>query len=171
MSVLDNPSPAHIRLKLDDLDTKIVQLLHKDGRMAYTEIAKQVGVAEATVRYRVQRLTETGAITIQAYLNPDKLGYRHIALISLNLQDLSQADALAQELASLDSVSYVAFVAGQYDLCIEITYESHAGLLDFLTQIRQRPGVTASETQIVLKLLKSQYSFQVNQLSEQSTEG
>lgn len=151
------------RLDLDALDTRIVQLLHRDGRMAYTEIAKQLGSAEATIRYRVQRLIESGAIKIQAYLNPDKLGYRHIALVGLNFSDLNRAEEVAAELMQSDFVSYVAFTAGVHDLSIEVTFDDHAGLLKFLAQLRAMPGVVSSQTQVVLKLLKSQYSFQIKQ--------
>jgi Lrp/AsnC family transcriptional regulator, regulator for asnA, asnC and gidA len=146
---------------LDKLDVSIVQLLHKDGRMAFTEIAKQVGVSEATIRNRVQRLTSSGAITIQAYLNPNKLGFRSIALIELKLINLDRAQAIAAELVAQDSVSYVAFVAGSYDLFIEVTYDTHEGLLDFLAALRLKPGISNCETAIVLKLLKTQYSFQI----------
>jgi Lrp/AsnC family transcriptional regulator, regulator for asnA, asnC and gidA len=151
------------RLELDDLDKQIVQLLHKDGRMPYTEIAKRLGPAEATIRYRVQRLIETGAITIQAYLNPDKLGYRQMALLNLRCSNLERAEVIAAELSSLDAISYVAFIAGPYDLFIEVTYDDHAGLLEFLSQVRRMRGVVSCETQVVLKLLKSQYSYQIQQ--------
>jgi Lrp/AsnC family transcriptional regulator for asnA, asnC and gidA len=151
------------RLSLDELDTQIVQLLHKDGRMAYTEIAKRLDAPEATIRYRVQRLIETGAITIQAYLNPYKLGYRHIALMGLQVADLERAEAIAAELASLDSVSYVAFTTGAYDLFLELTYDTHEGLLEFTRMVRSMPGVVSSKTEVVLKLLKTQYSFQIQQ--------
>jgi len=147
-------------LNLDELDIQIVQLLHKDGRMPFTEIAKKVGVAEATIRNRVQRLTNSGAITIQAYLNPNKLDFRNIALIELKLVDFEQAQAIASELVNQDSVSYVAFVAGSYDLFVEVTYDSNEGLFDFLNVLKAKPGVSNCETAIVLKLLKTQYSFQ-----------
>lgn len=157
---LSSPN-SYTRLSLDELDTQIVQLLHKDGRMAYTEIAKRLDASEATIRYRVQRLIETGAITIQAYLNPDKLGYRHIALMDLKVTDLEQAETIASRLSDLDSVSYVAFTAGAYDLFVELTYDTQEGLLEFLKMVRSMPGVISSQTHIVLKLLKTQYSFQI----------
>lgn len=149
------------RLHLDDLDKQIVKFLHKDGRMAYTELAKRLQSAEATVRYRVQRLIDSGAITVQAYLNPDKLGYQQIALISFSCTDLSQAHQVASELAQMDSVSYVAFVTGAYDLIIEIVYEDNDELIEFVSKLRSYPGVISSQTQMVLKLLKSQYSYQI----------
>jgi Lrp/AsnC family transcriptional regulator for asnA, asnC and gidA len=160
---MENPSPPSERLSLDELDVGIVQLLHKDGRMAYTEIAKLLGSAEATIRYRVNRLVENGAIRIQAYLNPDKLGYRQIALISLSFTDLMLAKKVAYEMSRLDQVSYVAFTAGHYDLFLEVTFEEHTNLLDFLSELRSRSGITVAHTQIVLKLLKSQYSLQIKQ--------
>jgi Lrp/AsnC family transcriptional regulator, regulator for asnA, asnC and gidA len=149
------------QLNLDNLDIEIVQFLHKDGRMPFTEIAKKVGMSEATIRSRVQRLTNSGAIKIQAYLNPNKLGFRSISLVQLKLVDLDRAKAIASELVDHDSVSYVALVAGSYDLFVEVTYDTNEGLFDFLAALRAKPGVINCETTIVLKLLKTQYSFQV----------
>ncbi|WP_088889009.1 Lrp/AsnC family transcriptional regulator [Leptolyngbya ohadii] len=154
-------NPTSDRLQLDDLDIQIVQILHKDGRMAFTEIAKRVGVSEATIRNRVQRLLESNAIKIQAYLNPDKLGFRQIALIDVKLTDLAAARRVAQELVSIDSISYVAFVTGDYDLFLEVTYDSNETLLNFLAELRARSEVLDTKTTTVLKLLKTQYSFQV----------
>ncbi|GAB4217911.1 MAG: Lrp/AsnC family transcriptional regulator [Synechococcales cyanobacterium] len=157
----ENHSANTETLSLDELDMRIVQLLHKDGRMAYTEIAKVLGSAEATIRYRVNRLVENGAISIQAYLNPDKLGYRHMAMIGLRFADMTLAEAVAQQMRSLDTVSYVAFTAGRYDMIVEVTFDDYAGLLKFLMQLRSKPGITVAESHVVLKLLKSQYSFQI----------
>lgn len=154
-------NPPSDRLQLDDLDIQIVQILHKDGRMAFTEIAKRVGVSEATIRNRVQRLLESSAIKIQAYLNPDKLGFRQIALIDVKLTDLVTAQRVAQELVTVDSISYVAFVTGDYDLFLEVTYDSNETLLNFLAELRAKPEVLDTRTTTVLKLLKTQYSFQV----------
>jgi Lrp/AsnC family transcriptional regulator, regulator for asnA, asnC and gidA len=149
------------QLHLDNLDIEIVQFLHKDGRMPFTEIAKKVGMSEATIRSRVQRLTSSGAITIQAYLNPNKLGFRSIALVELKMVDLDRAKAIAAELVDRDSVSYVALVAGSYDLFVEVSYDTNEGLFDFLAALRAKSGVINCETTIVLKLLKTQYSFQI----------
>lgn len=156
-----SPHLVSDRLQLDELDIQIVQILHKDGRMAFTEIAKRVGVSEATIRNRVQRLLESNAIKIQAYLNPDKLGFRQIALIQVKLTDLVTARRLAQELVAVDSISYVAFVTGDYDLFLEVTYDTNETLLNFLAELRERPEVSDTRTTTVLKLLKTQYSFQV----------
>lgn len=155
------PNPGSDRLQLGELDIQIVQILHRDGRMAFTEIAKRVGVSEATIRNRVQRLLESNAIKIQAYLNPDKLGFKQIALIEVRLTDLIAAQQVAQELTALDSVSYVAFVTGDYDLFLEVTYDTNETLLQFLSELRSKPNVIDTKTITVLKLLKTQYSFQV----------
>lgn len=155
------PNQESDRLPLDELDIRVVQLLHQDGRMAFTEIAKRAGVSEATIRNRVQRLLEFNAIKIQAYLNPDKLGFRQIALVEVKLTNLVAAQQIAQELTRLDSVSYVAFVTGDYDLFLEVTYDTNETLLRFLSDLRSKPEVNDTKTVQVLKLLKTQYSFQV----------
>lgn len=153
--------PSFTRLQLDKLDKQIVKLLYKDGRIAYTEIAKRLDSAEATIRYRVQRLMDAGAITVQACINPDKLGYRQMAHISFSCTDLGQAHLIAAELALSESVSYVAFVTGSHDVILEITYTDNDDLMEFLSKLRSHPGVISTQTQIVMRLLKSQYPYQI----------
>ncbi|MDX2243711.1 MAG: Lrp/AsnC family transcriptional regulator [Leptolyngbyaceae cyanobacterium bins.302] len=154
--VTDNQSQHSNHLKLDELDTKIVQFLQKDGRMPYTDIAKQVGVAEATIRYRVQRLLESGAITIQANLNLEKLEHRNIAAIALLINNPGLVDQIASELCSLDEVSYVVFVTGRYNLVVEIVHDSYEDLQKFLLRLQHIPGLLGFEVQTVIKLYKTQ---------------
>lgn len=161
--VTNSQSQNSNRIKLDELDTKIVQFLQQDGRMPYTDIAKQVGVAEATIRYRVQRLLESGAITIQANLNLDKLEHRNIAVIGLLLSNLGQIDQVASELCSIDDVSYVVFVTGRYNLALEVVYDAYEDLQKFFAQLQQIPGLLSSEIQTVIKLYKTQDSLKLKQ--------
>ncbi len=159
-TLLPPAAPSH-RFNLDSIDTQIVNFLQKDGRMAFTEIAKRIGVAESTIRNRAQRLIDTGSIKIQAYLNPDKLGFRRMALVQLVLTDFQQAEELAQRLTQLESVSYVAIVTGRYDMHLEFAYDTLDDLYEFLAYLRSQSDVVDSETIVVLKLLKTQYSFQL----------
>lgn len=154
----DGQVPSDPVIKLDELDTQIVQLLQEDGRMSYTDIGRQIGVAEAKIRYRVQRLIETGAITIQAHLNLDKVSYRNIAIVGLFLKDLNRVEEIAYQLCEMDNVSYVAITTGRFDLVLEVAYDSHAELLEFKTKLRQIPDIVASEVDIVLRWFKTQYS-------------
>jgi Lrp/AsnC family transcriptional regulator, regulator for asnA, asnC and gidA len=156
------PSSLSNRFRLDSIDMRIVNFLQKDGRMTYTEIAKQIGVAESTIRNRAQRLIDTGSIKIQAYLNPDKLGFRRMALIQLTAKDIQQAEEIAQQLTQFESVSYVAIVTGRYDMHLEFAYDSVDDLYEFLAYLRSLSGVVNTETVVVLKLLKTQYSFQLS---------
>jgi len=95
------PPPA-ARLRdsrpLDETDRAIIRLLQHDGRLPYREIARQLGVAEGTVRLRANRLTRSGALTIVAIADPFRLGYRVLAFSLLNLlraRQQSIIDALA----------------------------------------------------------------------------
>lgn len=159
--VIDSQSQNYTRLKLDELDTKIVQFLQQDGRMPYTDIAKQVGVAEATIRYRVQRLIESGAITIQANLNLEKLEHRNIAIFGLLLSNLGQVDRVARMLSDLDEVSYVVFVTGRYNLALEVVYDSYEDLEKFFVKLESIPGLLTGEVQNVIKLYKTQDSLKL----------
>lgn len=159
--MIDNQFQNSTRVKLDELDRKIVQFLQQDGRMAYTDIAKQVEVPEATIRYRVQKLIESGAISIQANLNLEKLEHRNIAIFGLILSNLGQVDQVAKKLSSLDEVSYVVFVTGKYNLALEVVYDSHEDLEKFFAKLEHIPGVLTGEVQTVIKLYKTQDSIKL----------
>lgn len=159
--VTNSQSQKTDHLKLDELDVKIVQFLQQDGRMAYTDIAKQLGVAEATIRYRVQRLIESNAIKIQANLNLEKLEHRNIAIIGLLLSNLGEVDQVANNFCSLDEVSYVVFVTGRYNLALEVVYDNYEDLQKFFAKVQKIPGLLASEVQTVIKLYKTQDSLKL----------
>jgi Lrp/AsnC family transcriptional regulator for asnA, asnC and gidA len=143
---------------LDDIGKAIVEQLQEDGRRAYASIGRSVGLSEAAVRQRVQRLQETGVIQIVAVTDPLQLGFRRQAMVGIQADgDLS---AVADALAELPEVDYVVITAGRFDLLAEAICEDDEHLLRLVgTRIRALPGVRSAETFVYLKLRKQHYNW------------
>lgn len=145
---------------LDDLSKAIIEQLQQDGRRAYAAIGKVVGLSEAAVRQRVQRLLDQGAMQIVAVTDPLELGFHRQAMVGIKAE--GQLDAIADELAEMEEIDYVVITAGSFDLLAEVVCESDEHLLEVLSQrIRSIPGVKVTETFVYLKLRKQTYSWGV----------
>ena len=145
-------------VSLDAVDQQIITLLHGDGRMAFTEIAKRVGIPEATARYRVQRLLQSDMITIQAWPNPDKLGIPHMIVVWVSASS-DHIDSVADALAQMPEVRFVATTAGRYNVVADVNYGAHSELIQFFSKLNQIQGVQNYESEMVLRLIKSEYSY------------
>jgi Lrp/AsnC family transcriptional regulator, regulator for asnA, asnC and gidA len=142
---------------LDDISKQIIEQLQADGRRSYAAIGKAVGLSEAAVRQRVQRLQEAGVMQIVAVTDPLTLGFRRQAMIAVKSDgDLKE---VADKLASIQEIDYVVITAGSFDLLLEVVCEDDDHLLDILSMVRGVPSVTSTETFVYLKLRKQTYSW------------
>jgi Lrp/AsnC family transcriptional regulator, regulator for asnA, asnC and gidA len=142
---------------LDDISKRIIEQLQVDGRQSYAAIGKAVGLSEAAVRQRVQRLQETGVMQIVAVTDPLTLGFRRQAMIGLKCDgDLAK---VADDLAAMEEIDYVVITAGSFDLLLEVVCEDDDHLLQILSQVRGVPSVTSTETLVYLKLRKQTYTW------------
>jgi len=142
---------------LDDISKRIIEQLQVDGRRSYAAIGKAVGLSEAAVRQRVQRLHETGVMQIVAVTDPLTLGFRRQAMIGLKCEgDLTK---VADELADMDEIDYVVLTAGSFDLLLEVVCEDDDHLLEILSRVRGVPSVVSTETFVYLKLRKQTYTW------------
>lgn len=148
----------HAPVTLDATSKRIVEQLQQDGRRAYATIAKAVGLSEAAVRQRVQRLLDAGVMEIVAVTDPLRVGFQRQAMVGLKIEgDLREA---ARRLAELDEVDYVVVCAGSFDLIVEVVCENDDHLLSILNDhIRTIPGVTNTETFVYLRLEKQTYTW------------
>jgi Lrp/AsnC family transcriptional regulator for asnA, asnC and gidA len=142
---------------LDDLSKQIIEQLQQDGRRSYAAIGKIVGLSEAAVRQRVQRLIDSGVMQIVAVTDPMSLGFRRQTMIGLRCT--GDLELVAGQLAAMDEIDYVVITAGSFDLLIEVVCEDDDQLLEILTRIRSLPSVTTTETFVYLKLRKQTYSW------------
>lgn len=144
--------------RLDDISKSIIEVLQVDGRASYATIAKEVGLSEAAVRQRVQRLLDAGIMQIVAVTDPIQVGFRRQAMIGIRVSgDMS---AVGDALTEMPEVDYVVTTAGSFDLLAEVVCEDDEQLLDLLsTRIRVLPGVRSTETFVYLKLNKQHYNW------------
>ncbi|HEY4568530.1 MAG TPA: Lrp/AsnC family transcriptional regulator [Kribbella sp.] len=145
---------------LDDISKAIIEQLQLDGRRSYAAIGKAVGLSEAAVRQRVQRLTDAGVMQVVAVTDPLELGFDRQAMIGIKAE--GALEPIADELAKMDEVEYVVVTAGSFDILAEVLCESDEHLLQVLSErVRQIEGVKATETFVYLKLVKQTYSWGV----------
>jgi Lrp/AsnC family transcriptional regulator for asnA, asnC and gidA len=146
------------RPPLDQVSKAIIDALQRDGRRSYSGIAESVGLSEAAVRQRVNRLVEAGVMQIVAVTDPRELGFGREAMIGICCSGNSAATA--DKLAAIDAINYVVLTAGRFDLVVEVVCEDDARLLEILnTQIRTLPDVYQAETLVYLKTVKQQYNW------------
>ena len=143
---------------LDDVAKAIIEQLQQEGRRPYAAIGKAVGLSEAAVRQRVQRLVDSGVIQIVAVTDPLTVGFPRAAMIGIRCE--GDMTVVADQLESLTEVSYLVITAGQYDLLVEVVCENDDHLLEIITKhIRSIPGVVHTETFVYLKLRKQIYTW------------
>lgn len=143
---------------LDNVSKAIIEQLQEDGRRSYAEIGKAVGLSEAAVRQRVQKLTEAGVMQVVAVTDPMQLGFYRQAMIGVRVKGDSRL--VAQQLADIPAVDYVVLTAGSFDVLAEIVCENDDELIELLNErIRRIEGVQATETFVYLKLQKQFYNW------------
>ncbi|KQQ50237.1 MULTISPECIES: Lrp/AsnC family transcriptional regulator [unclassified Plantibacter] len=142
----------------DDTSKAIIEQLQTDGRRSYAEIGKAVGLSEAAVRQRVQKLTESGVIQIVAVTDPMQLGFTRQAMIGVRVA--GDTRVVADRLAGLAAVDYVVLTAGSFDLLVEVVCEDDEELIALLNDdIRTIDGVAGTETFVYLRLHKQLYDW------------
>mgnify|MGYP003609383971 FL=1 len=142
-------------VQLDEMSKAIIEKLQQDGRRSYAGIGKSVGLSEAAVRQRVQRLVDSGVMQIVAVTDPMQMGFTRQAMIGIRCQ--GDTTKIAERLALIDSVAYVVLTAGSFDIITEVVCSDDEELLEMLnTEIRAVPGVVTTETLVYLKLVKQQ---------------
>jgi Lrp/AsnC family transcriptional regulator for asnA, asnC and gidA len=141
------------------LDKRIIEHLQQDGRRPFTQIAADLGVSEAAVRARTNRLVERGILQVVGVTDPLKLGFQQQAMIGVRCESnrlLEVADAVS----AFPEVDYVVITAGPFDLLIEVVCEDNEALLQFLTEkLRAVEGVRETETFVYLRMVKQTYQW------------
>ena len=155
MATRESRLAAHL---LDDTSKAIIEQLQQDGRRPYATIGKAVGLSEAAVRQRVQRLVDAGVMQIVAVTDPMQLGFERQAMIGIRVE--GDLESVADKLAAMSEVDYLVITAGSYDILIEVVCTDDDHLLEVLNRrIRAIPGVRDTEASVYLKLRKQIYSW------------
>ena len=143
---------------LDEANRAIIEALQRDGRLPYGTIADEVGLSEAAVRRRVQRLREAGVMQIVGVTDPLQLGFHRQAMVGVRVE--GDVRLVADKLSELEEVDYVVMCAGSFDLLVEVVCEDDDALFRLLNDsVRSIPGVRSTESFVYLKLAKQTYSW------------
>jgi Lrp/AsnC family transcriptional regulator, regulator for asnA, asnC and gidA len=142
----------------DEVSKAIIEQLQADGRRPYSTIGKAVGLSEAAVRQRVQKLIDGGVMQIVAVTDPMQVGFARQAMIAISAS--GDIEAIAEALAKIDEVDYIVVTAGSVDLLVEVVVEDDEHLLRLVNhQIRAIDGITRTESFLYLKLVKQTYNW------------
>jgi Lrp/AsnC family transcriptional regulator for asnA, asnC and gidA len=143
---------------LDEVNKAIVEELQQDGRRTYGSIAGAVGLSEAAVRQRVQKMREAGVIQIVAVTDPMQVGFRSQAMVGIRAD--GDTRMVAERLAAVPDIAYVVMCTGSFDILVELVCEDEDALLELLNGvIRLIPGVRDTESFMYLKLTKQTYTW------------
>jgi Lrp/AsnC family transcriptional regulator for asnA, asnC and gidA len=144
-------------LVLDDVSRAIIEQLQEDGRRPYARIAAAVGLSEAAVRQRVQRLLDAGTVQIVGVTDPMQVGFSRQAMVGVRTR--GDTRKIADALAAFDEVDYVVITAGSFDILVEVVCEDDDRLLETVSRIRDVDGVESTETFVYLGLRKQSYAW------------
>ena len=133
---------------IDKLDKRILDIMKKDSRRPYVEIAEKLGVSEGTVRSRVHRMTEDGIIrgfTIKTSSKNVK------ALVEIKVDVNTDTEHIAKDLANYDGVTEVLEITGDQDIIAIVDVESSQSLNDLIDRVRKYSNVRSTMTRLILK--------------------
>jgi Lrp/AsnC family transcriptional regulator for asnA, asnC and gidA len=141
--------------ELDELDFRILSQLQKDGRKSFTDIADELSVSVGTVRNRVTWLMETKTIQIIGRVDPEKIGFHAYAHIFLNVRPASQIIPVAEKIAELPEVSFLAMISGGYDLEVNVMCRNNEHLIWLMNEkIHRIKGVFETSTNMYFRVFK-----------------
>ncbi|MBR7824879.1 Lrp/AsnC family transcriptional regulator [Actinospica sp. MGRD01-02] len=143
---------------MDPVSKAIIEQLQQDGRRSYATIAKAVGLSEAAVRQRVQRLLDSEVMQVVAVTDPLTVGFNRQAMIGIRCE--GDIEPVAETLSAMEEVAYVVATAGSFDLMAEVVAEDDDQLLYIINKrIRAIPQVRSTESFVYLKLHKQTYTW------------
>jgi Lrp/AsnC family transcriptional regulator for asnA, asnC and gidA len=134
--------------KIDQLDRKILQIITKNARMPFKDVAEECGVSRAAIHQRVQRLIDIDVITGSGYtVNPKMLGFQMCAYIGITLERGSMYKEVVQELEKIHEIVESQYTLGSYTILIKLYAKNDEHLMELLNgRIQEIPGVATTET-------------------------
>ena len=151
-----NKSTDNLSGLLDEHDIAIIAQLRNDGRMAYRAIAEIVGLSEAAVRQRVNRLVNNDICQITAVMDPKALGLNAVASVGMKVN--GDLDKIADKISTIKQVEYIILTAGMFDLMAELVCKDYEELLSVLRELRSLPEIQTTELNLILETRKLVYN-------------
>jgi len=141
--------------QLDAFDQSLVQLLKKDGRMSFTDIASLLDVSVSTVRNRYNKLVDEGMLHILGWVDPTKTGFNSYNRVTIEVSPSSMIVSVAQELMKIKEVSFLALTSGPSDIEINLICRDNRHLLEIMqTKIFNIEGVQNTDSTIYYNVYK-----------------
>jgi Lrp/AsnC family transcriptional regulator for asnA, asnC and gidA len=154
---MDNTNGILYSQDLDKIDLQIMDALREDGRIAFAQIADQLGVSPGMIRMRYNRMVEMGFLKVVAITNPLRMGYEAMAMIGIRTEGQKMLE-VAEKIAEFEEVVYLIVTSGRFDIIAEVFCRDHADLLRFLTEkLYCIEGVRETESFLQLKIVKEVY--------------
>ena len=148
-----------MKKKIDNIDGKIIALLQMDGRMPNKRIAEKVGIAESTVRSRLDKLIKNRLIRIVAVSEPFDLGFEIAGNIKINI-DIKKVDNVLKKLKDMKEIWYAVMTTGRIDIDADFIVESREELRTLiLDKINKIDGVNTTETAMIVEFIKKEYTW------------
>jgi Lrp/AsnC family transcriptional regulator for asnA, asnC and gidA len=159
------PNPSRTPVRLDDADRRIIAALQTDGRRPYSRIAEAIGVSESVVRYRVGRLEQAGILQVVGIADPLKIGFDLMAMIGIKVTPGHVAH-VCEAVTAFPETSYVAAIAGAYDVLVEVVCRDTAHFTELLTQrLHAVEGVADADSFLILEIHKMAYGWGVGEVA------
>ena len=141
--------------ELDDLDFQILSQLQKDGRKSFTDIAGSLKVSVGTIRNRVSWLTKTKTLTVIGRVDPEKIGFNAYAHIFINVRPTNRIIPVAEKIAKLPEVSFLAMISGNFDLEVNVMCRNNEHLVGIMNEkIHTIDGVFETSTNMYFRVFK-----------------
>lgn len=157
-------------VKLDDIDRRIIGALQADGRRPYSRIGAELGVSESVVRYRAQKLEQAGVLQVVGIADPMRIGFDRMALLGVKVRP-GALDAVCAAITAFPETSYVAAIAGSFDVIVEVVCRDTAHFTELLTQrVHHVDGVVSAESFLVLEIHKMAYGWGVGHVATTAEE-
>ncbi|MFO7247019.1 MAG: Lrp/AsnC family transcriptional regulator [Bacillota bacterium] len=148
-----------LSVELDRTEAGVLRLLQEDGRMSFVEMAERLGVAEATVRRKYNRLVSEGIVRVAAITDAGAVGYRTAVFIGLKVRPSAMADVV-RHLENHRNVRYIAATTGPYDLIIEAIFRDNDEMTQFVMQeLGTLDGILDSNTSMLLRIFKQPHEW------------
>ena len=142
---------------LDDINLKIISILSKDSSLPFVDIAKQIGISDATVHIRVRRLIAAGIIRkFTISVDNNQLGYDHLAFMGINIEP-GFADEVNTGLSTIEEVLEIHETHGRCDILLKLRAKDLDEMRDIVVnKIRKLPRILETELMTVLKTRKEE---------------
>ncbi len=149
-------------VKLDRTEKRVMELLQKDGRMSFVDMAEEVGVTEGTIRRKFYRLINEGIIHIAGISDPYKIGFKSPVIIALNCNP-GKTKGVAEQIAKLQPLYYVGLTTGDFDIIVKGIFPSNEELSRFiLEELSIIEGIQEINTSLLLRVFKQSFEWGVS---------